>query len=88
MKTFTEFNYCAETFSTVNNKCKLHLFDETVVVIPKKCNKHTKIRGCSDSAKLNLRVEDYSMGMSFSAITIGLVFSFTMLLLISQISRK
>jgi len=75
-KTFIEYNYCVDSFREKNKKCSLTLKSGDIVGLPKSCNKYTKIRGCSDSAKLQLTVHDYNLMMGITANLLGFTLVF------------
>ena len=78
MKTFIQFNYCADSYKNENGKCTLTLLNGKKVGLLKRCSKYTKIDDCTDSSKLNMSVNDYNMMMGTTANLIG----FTMVFLV------
>jgi hypothetical protein len=88
MKTFIEYNYCAESWENKNRKCALTLFNGEKIGLHEKCNKYTKVKNCTDSAKLNLTIQDYNYLMGFTGLTIALIFAFIVNLIITFVSSK
>jgi hypothetical protein len=75
-KTFIELNYCVESWKNVNNKCKLTFPSGEKVGLPGKCNKYTKVNGCTDSAQLQMTVNDYNLMMGITANMLGFTLVF------------
>jgi hypothetical protein len=88
MKTFIEYNYCAESWENHHNKCTLTLTNGEKVGLSNRCKTYSKEKGCTDSAKLNLTVSDYSYLMGLTGLTISLIFAFVVNLIITFVSRK
>jgi hypothetical protein len=88
MKTFIEYNYCVDLWRNQNGKCTVTLSSGEKIGLTKRCGKYTKVDGCSDSAKLNLTVQDYNYLMGLTGLTIALIFAFIVNLTITFVSRK
>ena len=75
-KTFIEFNYCVESFNNENNKCTLTLLGGEKVGLPKKCSRYTKVDDCTDSAQLQMTVNDYNLMMGITSNMLGFTLVF------------
>lgn len=76
METFIQYNYCTDDYYNENGKCTVELLSGEKVGLLKRCSKYTKIDECTDSAKLNMTINDYNlmMGMTSNMIGFTLVF--------------
>ena len=79
-ETFIEYNYCVESYedegSYRNKKCTLTLIDGSKVGLSEECSEYTKIDNCTDSAQLQMTVQNYNflMGVTSNMIGFTLVF--------------
>ena len=89
MQTLIDFNYCVENHQNENGKCVISLYEtNTSLRLDKKCSKYVFIDDCTDSAKLQLSVNDYQMLMGISSSFVGFTFMFFTIMLITFIARK
>jgi len=79
-ETFIEYNYCVESYedegSYSSKKCTLTLTNGLKVGLSERCSKYTKVDDCTDSAQLQMTVQDYNflMGVTSNMIGFTLVF--------------
>ena len=89
MKTLIDYNYCTDEHHNEKGNCVISLYDtDTSLRLNKRCNKYVFEKGCTDSSKLQLSVNDYQMLMGISSILVGFTFMFFTIMLISFIARK
>ncbi len=84
MTTFTRYNYCAKDYYNENGKCFLELYNDENVSLTERCSKYIKIDECSDSAKLNMTTQDYSLAMGTTANFLGFTLIVGIILIFSR----